>query len=78
MTRTKHLTLRLSPDDHSWLIRKARSLNMEPDDYVAELIDRERTRDLMSGKVVHHLDGDRASLELGNLELRDAPRGAGR
>jgi hypothetical protein len=47
---TKHLTLIFTPEDFSWLIRKAESLGKFPDQYVEELIDRERTADNLSGK----------------------------
>ncbi len=69
---TKHLSLRLDPDDFSWLIRKAESLGKFPDDYVEELIQQARALDGMSGKEIHHKDGDPRNLELSNLELRDA------
>ena len=70
---SKHLTLSFSPDDFSWLISKAESLGKFPDEYIEDLIDQARTRDLMGGKVVHHLDGDPRNLELSNVGLRDAP-----
>ena len=72
---TKHLTLRLGPDDFSWLIRKAESLGKFPDDYVADLIEQARALDGMSGKEIHRVDGDPRNNDLSNLEVREADRG---
>ncbi len=69
------MTLRLGPDDFSWITRKAASLGMSRDDYVTELIRRARALDEMSGGEIRHLDGDPRNLDLSNLELRDAPEG---
>ena len=69
---TKHVSLRLSPEMHSRLVaaaeRNHRSLNGE----IEEAVDRHLQREDLRGMVVHHKDGDRASLKLDNLEIRES------
>lgn len=71
---TKHLTLSLDPDTHSWLIAKARSLGRFPDEYVEDLIDQARTCDLLGGMEGHPRDGNPRNLEASNWELREPQR----
>lgn len=70
---TKHISLRLTPEMHSRLVaaadRNHRSLNGQIEEYC----DRGLALDSMRGKEIYHRDGDRTSLELSSLELRDAP-----
>jgi hypothetical protein len=71
---TKHVSLRLENDLHSWLVSVAAREHRSVNGHIEWCLERERERDTLRGKVIHHKDGDRASLELDNLELRDAPK----
>jgi len=70
---TKHVSLRLTPEMHSRLAaaadRNHRSLNGQIEEYCENGL----ALDAVRGKEIHYKDGDRTSLELDNLELRERP-----
>ncbi len=71
---TKHINLRLGPEMHSWLVGRAAREHRSINGHIEYLLEQDRARDGMSGKEIHHRDGDPRNLDPAGLELRESER----
>jgi len=75
---TKKINLRIEDEAAIRLshaaARSKRSLNAQIEWYIDRGLDADEFQERAASSEIHHKDGDRTSLELDNLELRDTPK----
>ena len=70
---TKHISLRLANELHSWLVDAAAREHRSVNGHIEWCLEQERAKDSLDGKTVRHKDGDPRNNDPSNLELRERP-----
>jgi hypothetical protein len=70
---TKHVSIRLAEDLHSWLVARAAREHRSVNGHIEHLLEQDRAMDSMRDKEFRPRDGDPRNLESDNLELRERP-----
>jgi hypothetical protein len=71
----KHVTLRLDPELHSWLVAAAAREHRSINGHIEWCLEQQRRRESLHGKEIRHLDGDPRNNDPGNLEIRERRSG---